>query len=112
MPGLQDWPADPRTGPHCRGLRVLTGAYDCRYLMITVSKPSTKPLTSSLAFPNGIRKDPCLKPLTWRSRNVGVGCRQRKGHPPKWRVTFSIAESSRHQAFFRTPVNQTVIQYP
>ena len=45
MPGLQDWPADPRTGPHCRGLRVLTGAYDCRYLMITVSKPSTKPLT-------------------------------------------------------------------
>jgi hypothetical protein len=79
--------------------------------MITVSKPSTKPLTSSLAFLRA-SENPCLKPLFWHSRNVGVGCRQRKGHSPKWRVTISIAESFRRQAFFRTPVNQTVIQHP
>src|SRR5262249_17519364 len=41
-----------------------------------------------VGLPKGIR-NPCLKPLFWHSRNVGVGCRQRKSHPPKWRVTIS-----------------------
>ena len=111
MPGLQDWPVDPRTGPHCRGLRVLTGAYDCRYLMITVSKPSTKPLTSSLAFPKGIRKSlPETVDLALQKRWRRLPPTKRS--PSQVDGDLSIAESSRRQAFFRTPVNQTVIQYP
>jgi hypothetical protein len=111
MSGLQYRPAHPHTGPHCRGLRLLTGTPDRRHLMTTVSKASTKSLTSSLPF---LREsgNPYLKPLFWHSRKVGAVCRSRNGHPPKWRVTISTTESSRCQDLFRTPVNQTVIQYP
>jgi hypothetical protein len=92
-------------------MRLLTGAHDRRHLMTTVSIPSTKSLTSTLALLRAIG-NPCLKLLFWLSRNVGAGCRPRNGHPPKWRVTISNTELSRCQAFFRTPVNKTVIQYP
>jgi hypothetical protein len=111
MPGLQDRSADPHTSPLCRGLHLFTGAPYRRHLMTTVSIPSTKSMTSSLPSLRA-SGNPCLKPLFCRPGNVGVSCRQRKAHPPKWGVSFSIAESSRRQAFFRTPVDQTAIQYP
>ncbi len=79
--------------------------------MTTVSIPSTRSLTSFLPFLRASGNS-CLKPLFSRSGNVGAVCRPRNSHPPKWRVTVSTADASRRQAFFRTPVNQTVIQYP
>ena len=92
-------------------MRLLTGAHDRRHLMTTMSIPSTKSLTSTLALLRAIG-NPCLKLFFGLSRNVGAGCRPRNGHPPKWTVTISNTELSCCQAFFRTPVNKTVIQYP
>src|SRR5260370_22519618 len=112
MPGLQDRSADPYTSPHCRGLRLLTGAPHRRHLMTTLSIPSTRSLTSFLPFLRASGNS-CLKPLFSRSGKVpGAVCRPRNSHPPKWRSTVSTADPSRRQALFRTPVNQTVIQYP
>src|ERR1700756_3353502 len=108
MPGLQDRSADPHTSPHCRGLRLLTGAPLRRHLMTTVSLPSTKSLTISLPFLRA-SGNPCLKPLFCRSGNVGTVCPPRSSRPPKWRVTVATADQSRRRALFRTPVNQTVI---
>ena len=102
MPGLQDRPADPHSGPHCRGLRLLTGAPDRRHLMTTVSKPSTNSLTSPLPFLRAIRRS-LSETVFWRSRNVGAVCRPRNCHPPKWRVTISTTEPSRRQAFSGLP---------
>jgi len=42
-------------------------------------------------------------PIRWR--------RRRNDHPPKWRVIISTRVILR-QAFFPTPVNQTIIQSP
>jgi hypothetical protein len=78
--------------------------------MTTMSIPSTQSLTSALALLRAIG-NPRLKLLFWFSRNLGAGCRPRNGHPPKW-VTISNTELSCCQAFFRTPVNKTAIQYP
>jgi len=111
MPSLQGRSADPHTSPHCRGLRLLTGAPHRRHLMTTVSIPSTKSLTSSLALLRATG-DPCRKPSSCRFKNVGDVCRPRNSHPPKWRATVSTANSSPRHSLFRTPVNQTVIQYP
>ena len=79
--------------------------------MTTVSLPSTKSLTISLLFLRA-SGNPCLKLLFCLSGKVGAVCRPRNSHPPNWRVTVSTADPSRRQALFRTPVNQTVIQYP
>src|SRR5260370_30737696 len=111
MPGLQDRSADPHTSPHCCGLRLLTGAPHRRHLMTTVSIPSTKSLTISLPLLRASGNS-CQKPLFSRSGNVGAVCHPRNSHPPNRRVTISTADPSQRQALFRTPVNQTVIQYP
>jgi hypothetical protein len=79
--------------------------------MTTISILSTKSLTSSLALQRATG-NPCLKPVFWRSGNVGAGCHPRNGHPPKWRVTISTTELTDRQALSSAAVKQTAIQSP
>jgi hypothetical protein len=111
MPDLRNRTADPHSGPDCRGMRLLSRAHDHRHLMTTMSMPSIKSLPISLALLRATG-DPCQEPSFSPSRNIGAVCRPRNSRPPKWRGTVSNADSSRHQSRARTPVNQTVIQYP
>ena len=112
MPDLQNRTADPHSGPDCRGMRLLSHAHDHRHLMSTISMPSIKSLPSSLALLRA-RGDPCREPSFWPSRkNIGAVGRPRNSHPPKRRPTVSTADSSRRQSRARTPLIQTVIQYP
>jgi hypothetical protein len=79
--------------------------------MTTVSIPSTNSLTSSLPFLRA-SGDSCLKPFFSRSGNAGATCCLTKLSPPQVEGDYFYRRPSHRQALFRTPVNQTVIQYP